>query len=71
MGWRIGVDAGGTFTAFAALAATTGIPMRPELSTAPAELGRDAGKRLGRLGGSELAVIRPFMNGTTVGVSDT
>ncbi|WP_372619800.1 hydantoinase/oxoprolinase family protein [Falsiroseomonas sp.] len=71
MGWRIGVDIGGTFADFAALDEASGTLATLKVLTTPAEPGRDVADGLARLAaqGVDLASVVRFVHGTTVGVN--
>ncbi len=72
MGWRIGVDIGGTFIDFCALNDATGAVHTLKVLTTPDEPGRevmDGIAALQRLHGLDPASVTAFVHGTTVGIN--
>lgn len=72
MGWRLGVDIGGTFIDFCALDEATGALRTLKVLTTPAEPGREVMEGLARLQaghGLDPAAMTAFVHGTTVGIN--
>ena len=72
MGWRLGVDIGGTFIDFCALDEATGALHSLKVLTTPAEPGREVMEGLDRLQvehGLDPATMTAFVHGTTVGIN--
>ncbi|WP_270935559.1 hydantoinase/oxoprolinase family protein [Falsiroseomonas oryzae] len=72
MGWRLGVDIGGTFIDFCALDEDSGALRTLKVLTTPAEPGREVMEGLARLQaehGLDPAAMTAFVHGTTVGIN--
>ncbi|WP_372619463.1 hydantoinase/oxoprolinase family protein [Falsiroseomonas sp.] len=72
MGWRLGVDIGGTFIDFCALDEATGALCTLKVLTTPAEPGREVMEGLALLQaehGLDPAGMTAFVHGTTVGIN--
>ncbi len=72
MGWRLGVDIGGTFIDFCALDEATGALRTLKVLTTPAEPGREVMEGLSRLQsehGLDPTGMTAFVHGTTVGIN--
>jgi N-methylhydantoinase A len=72
MGWRIGVDIGGTFIDFCALDETSGAMHTLKVLTTPAEPGREVMEGVSLLQarhGLDPATVTSFVHGTTVGIN--
>ncbi len=72
MGWRLGVDIGGTFIDFCALDEDSGALRTLKVLTTPADPGREVMEGLGRLQsehGLDPAAMTAFVHGTTVGIN--
>jgi N-methylhydantoinase A len=72
MGWRLGVDIGGTFIDFCALDEATGALRTLKVLTTPAEPGREVMEGLDRLQaehGLDPVAMTAFVHGTTVGIN--
>ena len=72
MGWRIGVDIGGTFIDFCALDESTRQLHTLKVLTTPAEPGREVMDGIGLLQqrhGMDPAEVTAFVHGTTVGIN--
>lgn len=72
MGWRIGVDIGGTFIDFCALEDSSGRMHTLKVLTTPDEPGREVLEGVGLLQdrhGLDPAAVTAFVHGTTVGIN--
>ena len=72
MGWRIGVDIGGTFIDFCALEESSGRMHTLKVLTTPDEPGREVLEGVGLLQdrhGLDPAAVTAFVHGTTVGIN--
>lgn len=72
MGWRIGVDIGGTFIDFCALDETTGAMHTLKVLTTPAEPGREVMEGMAlleRRHGVAPGEVASFVHGTTIGIN--
>ncbi|MBK1699164.1 hydantoinase/oxoprolinase family protein [Rhodovibrio salinarum] len=72
MGWKIGVDIGGTFMDFCAVNTATNALHSFKVLTTPDQPGRELGDGLTALAddeGVELSTVETFVHGTTVGIN--
>jgi N-methylhydantoinase A len=72
MGWRLGVDIGGTFIDFCALDESSGELRTLKVLTTPAEPGREVMEGLSRLQaehGLDPTGVTAFVHGTTIGIN--